>query len=146
MTLVIKFGVWDMPYSDKEDNTVFTAAKALQKKYKIFYHFKEMEKQLISDEVGLAVLDLYSGKAQDVYLPEVAAKFRDYIDERKFDGLPGVPTKAAKRGINHRKKNVRGKWKKHAFGKAFIRNPERPSFLDTGLFQNAVDAVVEIRE
>jgi hypothetical protein len=63
-------------------------------------------------------------------MQELEAAFRIFIDQRELDGVvPGVPTLAALKGVNHRLK--------HPYAKG---NPERPSFKDTGLYQAAFKA------
>jgi hypothetical protein len=59
--------------------------------------------------------------------------FNEFIDRRGMDGMPGVPTDAARLGINHRLK--------HPYAKA---NPERPSFKDTGTYMQSFTAWVEV--
>ena len=67
-----------------------------------------------------ATLDI----AQDA-TQEIEEAFRIFIDQRELDGVvPGVPTLASLRGVNHRFK--------HPYAKD---NPARPSFKDTGLYQ-----------
>lgn len=57
------------------------------------------------------------GEATD----EIKAKFQKFLDDKEMDGATGVPTQAAKDGVNHRLKLKRG--------------PPRPSFIDTGQYQ-----------
>lgn len=52
-----------------------------------------------------------------------------YVEEL---GIPGVPTKAALKGVNHRLKHP------YADG-----NPRRPSFIDSGLYEASFRAWVE---
>ena len=56
---------------------------------------------------------------------QIETLFRDFLDKKQMDNLVnGVPTEAAKAGVNHRFKSGHG--------------PEnRPSFIDTGLYQSA---------
>ncbi len=66
---------------------------------------------------------------------EIESAFRHFIVQEEMAGLgvPGVPTAAALKGINHRLR--------HPYAKS---NPRRPSFVDTGLmlanFKAWVDA------
>ena len=58
--------------------------------------------------------------------------FKKAISGKEFDSLiPGVPTEAAKRGVNHRLA--------HPYAK---RGP-RPSFLDTSLYSSSFKSWVE---
>lgn len=55
---------------------------------------------------------------------EIEHMFRGFLDREEMAGMPGIPTAAALRGVNHRlaRPNARG-------------NPRRPSFIDSGLYQ-----------
>jgi hypothetical protein len=54
--------------------------------------------------------------------------FRNFIASKESEnvGIPGTPTMAAIRGVNHRLK--------HPYAKS---NPRRPSFLDTGILMGS---------
>ncbi len=62
---------------------------------------------------------------------QIEQMFREYIDQEEITqtGAKGVPTQAALKGMNHRLKGKRG--------------PRRPSFLDTGLYEDSFRAWVE---
>ena len=60
---------------------------------------------------------------------EVERQFRQFLSNREMDGLPGVPTQAAQRGVNRRLKVRRGAM--------------RPSYIDTGLYQQSFTAWVD---
>lgn len=64
-------------------------------------------------------------------LSKIEESFKDFLSSREAEtiGIEGVPTEAAKRGVNHRLK--------HPYAKA---NPRRPSFIDTGLYQSSMKA------
>lgn len=55
----------------------------------------------------------------------IMTDFKQFLSKGEIDkvGYPGVPTDAAKKGVNHRLKIKRGK--------------ARPSFIDTGLYQSS---------
>jgi hypothetical protein len=55
----------------------------------------------------------------------IETMFKDFLFKQQVEnfGIEGVPTKAAKAGINHRLA--------HPYAKA---NPRRPSFIDTGMY------------
>lgn len=59
--------------------------------------------------------------------------FKEFLSSREAEriGIEGTPTKAARRGVNHRLK--------HPYAK---ENPRRPSFIDTGLYQASMKAWV----
>lgn len=64
---------------------------------------------------------------------ELETAFRLFIDQQELDGVvPGVPTLASLKGVNHRLK--------HPYAKS---NPSRPSFRDTGTYQAAFKAWTE---
>jgi|SRR6185312_157237 len=59
--------------------------------------------------------------------------FKKALDDQEFNGRgPGIPTRAAQHGVNHRlaRPSVRG-------------NPARPSFIDTGLLQSSLKIWVD---
>ena len=59
--------------------------------------------------------------------------FRKMLDSKELDGLgyPGIPTKAAERGVDHRKK------------RPYVKRAPRPSFLDTGLYSASFKSWVD---
>jgi hypothetical protein len=64
---------------------------------------------------------------------KIETAFRQFIDQELMNGVvPGVPTQAAQRGVNHRFL--------HPYAKG---NPARPSFRDTGLYQASFRAWVD---
>lgn len=61
---------------------------------------------------------------------EIRTAFQIFIDQEEMDNIaPGVPTAASIRGVNHRLA--------HPYAKG---NPSRPSFKDTGLYQQSFRA------
>lgn len=58
-------------------------------------------------------------------------RFKRFISSQEVErvGIPGTPTKAALKGVNHRKK--------HPYAKA---NARRPSFRDSGLYEASFKA------
>lgn len=57
----------------------------------------------------------------------ITTMFKQFLETSAIEhlGIEGVPTQAAKDGVNHRLK--------HPYAKA---NPRRPSFIDTGMYQS----------
>ena len=56
---------------------------------------------------------------------DIETEFRHYLSQQRFDGvIPGVPTQAALRGVNHRLADPYAK-----------SNRPRPSFIDTGTYE-----------
>jgi len=67
-------------------------------------------------------------------MSDLQHRFRRFISSREVErvGIPGVPTQAALRGVNHRLK--------HPYRKS---NPRRPSFRDTGLYEASFRAWID---
>jgi hypothetical protein len=116
-------------------------AEILEGKYHImetFYHrYKPeivklaesaLEGQLENLITGGPTTGLHYGEATS----SVENAFRNFLDRREMDGNPGVPTLAALRGVSHR------------FKHPYAKRAERPSFVDTGLYQASF--VAEIKE
>lgn len=82
-----------------------------------------MESQLMGAPAGMNAF----GTAEH----EIGQMFRTFLDEEEVAqaGVKGVPTEAAKKGVNHRLKENKG--------------DPRPSFVDTGKYQNSFVAWVE---
>ena len=72
-----------------------------------------------------------------MYKRQISTYFKQFLAMRQIEGfgIPGVPTQAALNGVNHRFKNPRGKWTGKGKDRKFQRNPRRPSFIDTGMYQ-----------
>ena len=64
---------------------------------------------------------------------KIEQKFRSNLMRQRYDGMiSGVPTLASLKGVSH----VRS----HPYAKA---NPQRPSFVDTGMYRDSFRAWVE---
>jgi len=116
--------------------TTGDVAEILEKRYGLFSQFSVLH----GADIVAAVENAMSGKLENLLLghgsldaaifadgdlSDVEATFRRSIDDRDYDSrLPGVPTRAAQRGVNHRLARPYAKG-----------NPPRPSFLDTGAVQ-----------
>lgn len=100
------------------------------------YHIMEIFFELHQDDIAEALTESMSGALDnllmgapstgnplDAGLLVVENLFRKFLSEREIEflGFPGIPTMAAKLGVNHRLKQKRG--------------APRPSFIDTGLYQ-----------
>jgi hypothetical protein len=112
--------------------TTFDVAKILESKYGIMQAFyNTYEKQ-----IGDAICNSLVGATESLMMRQVVdpfgsgtqfidQQFRDFISSKKAEqvGIPGTPTGAALAGVNHR------------LARPYrMRNPRRPSFLDTGLY------------
>ena len=120
--------------------TTVSVAQALEKKYHILELFYEDNAQAIADAFANGML----GQLENVIIggpltanvfgtaeSEIEESFRLFLELGIVEslGIPGVPTQAALDGVNHRLKSGRGE--------------RRPSFIDTGLFENSFRAWVE---
>lgn len=144
----IQLGIVDIPYiaeplptkkPRKKTAKVFLEttgeiAEILEDKYHIMEHFV----QLHGEEIGAALEDGLAGALETVLMggnppPDLYARgeakieelFRRFLSQKEMDalGYPGIPTKAALTGVSHRFKQRRG--------------PPRPSFIDTGTYQDS---------
>ena len=110
------------------------------------YHPYRVFIEIHENEIGDAIVDsiegafetfLQSGKVPKSAFAAAESKienrFREFITNKEMDalGYPGVPTKAALHGVDHRKKHP---YKKRA---------PRPSFIDTGLYISTAAAEIE---
>lgn len=158
---ILRLGVLDIPYTaastggsaDKDVKkfveqgggskgvTTGDVAEFLEEKYHVMETFADRNEDEIADEwaehLADAMADVAAGAPLSSVDPglvlgsEVGTMFREFIDSRAMDGADGVPTDAARRGVNHRLK--------HPYAKD---NPERPSFRDTGLYEASFVAQV----
>lgn len=157
LTVKLHMGVVDVPYAHSTapasgkkpptspGSTISTGdvAEILEARYGIMETFFDIHGQGIADEVA----DALRGKLEDFLLgnpnvdlstPEllppgelgaIEQKFRNLLDTRGLDGkVPGVPTAASLAGVSHR------------FLHPYAKRPSRPSFIDTGQYQNAFRA------
>jgi len=112
----------------------------LEKKYGVMQTFVDMQMPAIAAELENALagaLENMMMGAPPTGNPFASAEsnitqmFKTFLAEGEIEhaGIPGVPTAAALRGVNHRLKVNRGS--------------PRPSFIDTGLYQNSFIAWIE---
>lgn len=105
----------------------------LEDRYHVMEHFAELH----GPEIVTAVEDSLKGSIEsflmgapvtlDVFgsaTSKIEDAFKQMLSQRELDrlGYPGIPTLAAMRGVSHR------------FKRPYVRRPERPSFVDTGLY------------
>lgn len=145
MSLKLHLGVIDLPYVDKPTKkgtgvTTGDVAEFLEADYGVMEHFfKAHEKDIAAVmESGLAgsLENMLTGgpTGADPFGTATSAikkMFDDFILNKEMEklGVPGVPTVAAQKGVNNRRKKRKGK-------------PDRPSFYDTGLYLNSFVAWV----
>jgi hypothetical protein len=117
--------------------TVGQVAEELEKKYGIVEAFYGMEEDFIVDSFEKAMIDGLAwgmnGGSWDYVLDtsQLEGKFRRAITSRKFDGLRGVPTRAARMGVSHLRADP------------YRPSAERPSFMDTSLYMRSFRAWTE---
>jgi len=107
-------------------------AKILEARYGVMgvfarIHRKEINAAVVNEMEG-ALESLLMGRRVALNnrdIGKIGTAFRDFISTREAErcGIPGTPTLAAKRGVNHRLAHP------YASG-----NPRRPSFRDTGFY------------
>ena len=120
--------------------TTGEVAEILEDKYHVMEHYvhdsmpyiqrcliESLEGSIVNLSIGLGVPATPFEGANDL----IAQNFRDFLDRSVIEtmGIPGVPTQAAKDGVNHRLKLKKGN--------------RRPSFIDTGLYQTSAKVWTE---
>lgn len=155
--VTLHLGVIDQPYRSWDlakgakrrkqgrvlPRTTYDVAKILESKYGImgtFYAVHELEIMRALEESIQGSLESLVMRRQLVMNPWARAtqiiedKFKDFINSGASErcGIPGTPTKAAKRGVNHRLRRPYAK-----------SNPRRPSFRDTGLFVSSFKSWID---
>lgn len=156
----LHIGVVDQPYSYRQEQlskrgrpmkrrrqvtlntTTGDVAEILEAKYHPFEHFYEDNENFIAEallrSVDGAAEALLSGAPLhiDPYgaaASEIQDKFKEYLFTKKLNFREvGVPTQASLRGVNHRLA--------HPYAKG---NAPRPSFIDTGNYENSMRVYVE---
>jgi hypothetical protein len=126
-----------------EGKTTVEVANELESRYHIVETFWEMEEdkfiEVLEDAFADDIEEVMqmgqipkTGGISDKETDKIEARFRNYLTNKRFDGvIAGVPTLAAQRGVSH--------LKQHPYAK---RGP-RPSFIDTGMYMRSFRAWVE---
>lgn len=139
--MILHLGVIDIPYAhDQHGTTTGDVAGYLERRYHVIDRFVSLQYDGIAD----ALADSFAGSMENIMMGapadvnvfgtaegDVKEMFNRYIEDEEIvqTAAPGVPTKAALMGVNHRMKRARG--------------PRRPSFRDTGLYVNSFTVWVE---
>lgn len=143
----LKLGVVDIPYAGapgskgQTSQTTGDVAEILEAKYGVMAYFADRH----TDDIAGALTEAVEGSLENLMMGappsndpfgaatgKIEQMFRKFLDDEEMRGQPGVPTKAAQRGINHR------------LARPYAHeNPRRPSFIDTGLYQNSFTAWIE---
>jgi len=145
----LNLGVIDAPYSYGEGQTTVEVARILEDKYGLMGVFFKLHRKGISEELAKGVAKALrariqsgsSAPADETFtafgtaqaMAKTRTMFSDFISKQEAEraGIPGTPTAAALRGVNHRLK--------HPYAKA---NSRRPSFRDTGTYESHFQAWV----
>lgn len=130
-------------HPDAAFKTTGDVATILESKYGVMEaFFDNHEVEIVGDlteSLAGALEDVVSGAPvadRDPFAEgtsKIEEKFKAFLSSREAErvGIDGTPTRAARRGVNHRFK--------HPYAKS---NPRRPSFIDTGLYQASMKAWV----
>ena len=130
---------------EPEHPTTGQVAEQLEDEYGVMQVFFDQNQGQIADHLANAVAGAIEtammGGSVDLMdslsagLGNIERDFRNYIDleEISKSGVPGVPTKAALLGINHRMKKP-------------TTHVRRPSFRDTGQYQASFKAWIDNNE
>lgn len=123
--------------------TTGMVGKILEAKYHVLQRIFELHKpqiaQSMADDMSGEITSLMAGGPMyQTTLGGVASEITDIlkqgISNRELDGFPGIPTMAARRGVNHRLL--------HPYARG---NPERPSFIDTSIYQTSIISWFDLR-
>ena len=150
---VLHLGVDDIPYSEAPppvkrgrkpaapaNETTGDVAELLEDKYHIIQIFYEQHQK----DIAQALEESLAGTLENLLLgaptnlsplgeatDKIQTTFKRFLSEQEMDrlGYPDIPTKASLMGISHRFKGKKGS--------------PRPSFIDTGLYENSFRAWVD---
>lgn len=160
MSITLHLGVNEVPYVEPDPKprprkttrrrrrkgkagttTTYDVAKILEAKYHVmetFFTVREAEiGEMFAQGMAGALEDLFSGAPATNPFggieESVTDRFHRFLESEEMDGLAaGVPTQAALKGVSHRFKSKRG-------------HGPRPSFIDTGLYEDNFQAWIEAR-
>jgi len=151
MAILINLGVTEMPYSygnlgksksgKERASTTGDVAAILEDKYHIMAFFWNNHQDEIIEKLSEGIQGAFEtllmggpvtySSALAAGASEVELLFQKMLDSKEMDyKQPGIPTQASLLGISHRFKKKKSKNKKR---KLTIR----PSFIDTGLYENS---------
>jgi hypothetical protein len=154
----LSLGVVNVAYVDSEEKDATTTgevAEILEDKYHVMGVFVDTHKEEIADLVAkkyLAMLNtmVNNGPKPDskaIPMDRVDSAFRDYLGADEWQHSTGQTIAAARAGVSHRFKSVKGgtlsaasiasgKNKAASIALKKSRGP-RPAFIDTGLYSAA---------
>ena len=138
---IIHLGVIDHPYTDGEGGaSTGDVAEILEGKYGVMQGFVDLHgdkiAESLTDSLQGAIESLMAGSPVTIdpfgsAVNAIKDQFNGYLEREEvaLTGASGVPTESAKMGASKRFKRKKG--------------PARPSFIDSGQYQNAFTAWVE---
>jgi hypothetical protein len=135
----LHLGVLVQPYY-RRSLTTGDVASILEAKYGIMAAFYRVHGPAVAQAIGDSLAGALEARAMGAAVDpwgrgtqKIETMFKTFISSQEVErvGIPGVPTAAALRGVNHRLK--------HPYAKA---NARRPSFRDTGLYMGSFRAWV----
>jgi hypothetical protein len=138
--LQLHLGVLVQPYRGK-GLTTGDVAGFLEHKYGVMGTFFQVHEKDVIEALEGSMLGAFEALVMRQYVDpwgrgtqKIEQAFRTFISSREAErvGIPGTPTKAALRGVNHRLA--------HPYARA---NARRPSFRDTGMYMNSFRAWVD---
>lgn len=139
----IYLGVLNIPYDYNDNSTTASVALLLEKKYGIMGKFIEIHNDEVQGHLKNALIsniqDVIEGNHPDneafyTAFSKIEHDLKKFISSREVErvGIPGVPTKAALKGVTHRLKQKRRGLKNN------VKGQRRPSFVDTGLYESSL--------
>lgn len=152
MPLTLHLGVIDLPYVARPSKrkrkaaagtkTTGDVAEILEDRYGLVEKFWEVYEgraiEKLSDGIEGALESFVMGAPPKLDpfgkgLSEVEDLFKQFLSTQEAErvGIPGTPTQAALRGVNHRLK------------RPYVKRAPRPSFVDTGLYQSSFRAWID---
>ena len=132
----LHLGVLDQPYdNEKKPMTTYQVAEFLEEKYGIMQAWWDNHGEEVAEkmEVGVqSAIDAVMENRRQANDPFGSAmnfaehSFKNFLSSMEAErvGIPGTPTKAALRGVRHRKKGYKA-----------VIGPRRPSFIDSGMYE-----------
>lgn len=146
---VLHLGVIDLPYVKKQGSgkkhashvTTGDVAEFLEDEYHVMETFVNEQEgsvaSLLEKSVQGTIENMLMGgpSNQDPFgegTSKIEEAFKEFIDTKQMDklGIPGVPTQASLDGVSHRFKGKKS-------------GTARPSFQDTGLYEDSFRAWVD---
>ncbi len=130
----LHLGVFVQGYKERGTTTA-DVADILEAKYGVMEHFWGKYGQRIADDVVGNLNEFIGGinnphaKGTKIFndsMSQTEKRFKYFLSSKEAErvGIPGTPTKAALKGVDHRLA--------HPYAKS---NPRRPSFIDSSIYQ-----------